>query len=47
MHEPSVAPEWERTKRGMIHYLACVTQPNGRLPMLGAISTTLRGTLRT
>jgi len=39
--EPAIAPAWEGTKREMIHYLAYVTQPNGRLPMLGATGTTI------
>ena len=40
-HEPSIAPRWEATKRAMIHYLAYVTYPNGRLPMLGATGTSI------
>ncbi len=40
-YEPEIAPAWEETKRAMIHYLAYVTQPNGRLPMLGATGTTI------
>jgi hypothetical protein len=40
-YEPSIAPSWETTKRAMIRYLAYVTQPNGRLPALGATGTTI------
>lgn len=39
--EPSLAPAWEKTKRGMIRYLAYVTLPNGRLPLLGATGTSI------
>ena len=41
VHEPSIAPDWESTKRAMIRYLAYVTQPNGRLPTLGATGSTI------
>jgi hypothetical protein len=41
VHEPSIAPAWEKTKRAMIHYLAYVTQPNGRLAALGATGSTI------
>jgi hypothetical protein len=41
VYEPGIAPAWEETTRAMIHYLAYVTQPNGRLPMLGATGTTI------
>lgn len=41
VHEPSIAPGWESTKRAMIRYLAYVTQPNGRLPTLGATGSTI------
>lgn len=40
-HEPSIAAAWQATKRAMIHYLAYVTQPNGRLPALGATGSTI------
>jgi hypothetical protein len=40
-YEPSIAPGWDATKRAMIRYLAYVTQPNGRLPTLGATGTTI------
>ncbi len=40
-YEPSMAKAWDATRRAMMRYLAYVTQPDGRLPMLGATGTTL------
>jgi hypothetical protein len=40
-HEPSIAPAWDATTRAMVRYLAYVTEPNGKLPALGATSSTI------
>ena len=40
-YEPSRAAPWLEATTRMTHYLAYVTQPNGRLPWLGATGATL------
>lgn len=40
-YEPSRAAPWLEAATRMTHYLAYVTQPNGRLPWLGATGATL------